>query len=500
MNEAKQLESPTSTLSARTLDSLRSVSILRSLDTDTLRCLETAQEIHRAPGDVLVHEGEAVHQFWILLEGSIKIVESGPDGREMTLHVLDRGETFGEVALLTGIAPTVSMVAAQPCELLQLSEENFWALMTSCPEVRKAILHIMAQRLAKMQKISFQQEKMASLGTMAAGLMHELNNPGSAARRASAQLRENLQRMHRLTARFSRSEQLTNEQKQCLFDLQELALAARPEQTLSSIEQADAEEDLVQWMESANIEDAWKLAPTFVSIGFHAEHLECARASFKGGVFSDAISWLEALVSSMQLVGTIEESIGRVTDLVQAVKSYAYEGRTRQQVDINRSIHATLLILGHKMREKQVTLSKNLAADLPTLETSCHGLNQVWTNLLDNAIDAVAQQGSIRLRTWLEESGPHSSREAAQQVCILVGDDGPGIPLECQSRVFDPFFTTKPVGVGTGLGLGIVYRIVEQYGGTIHFSSAPGSTEFVVRLPVRLPDDAAAVSAAAAIS
>lgn len=484
MNEAKQLETFNSTLSARTLDSLRSVSILSKLDAGTLGCLESAQEIHRETGDVLMQEGQMTKQFWILLEGSIRIVESGPAGHEMTVHILDRGETFGEVHLLTDIAPTVSFIAAQPCTLLQLSEENFWALMTSCPDVRKAILRNMAQRLAKMQKISFQHEKMASLGTMAAGLMHELNNPGSAARRASAQLRENLLRMHRLTARFSRSEQMTHEQKLCLFDLQELALAAPAVTTHSSIEQADAEEELVQWMEAADIEDAWKLAPTFVSIGFSAGDLECARASFSGGNFSDAINWLEALVSSMQLVGTIEESIGRVTELVHAVKSYAYEGRSNQTVDINSSIHATLVILGHKLREKQVTLNKDLAANLPMLETACQGLNQIWTNLLDNAIDAVPQQGSIQLRTWMEKSETGTSR----QICILVGDDGPGIPVECQARVFDPFFTTKPVGVGTGLGLGIVYRIVEQYGGTIHFSSAPGDTEFVVRLPVSAKD------------
>jgi signal transduction histidine kinase len=142
------------------------------------------------------------------------------------------------------------------------------------------------------------------------------------------------------------------------------------------------------------------------------------------------------------------------------------------------------VILGHKLREKQVTLNKDLAADLPVLETACRGLNQVWTNLLDNAIDAVPQQGSIRLRTWLEESEAGTGGDAPRQICILVGDNGPGIPLEYQAKIFDPFFTTKPVGVGTGLGLGIVYRIVEQYGGTIYFSSAPGCTEFFVRLPL----------------
>jgi signal transduction histidine kinase len=182
----------------------------------------------------------------------------------------------------------------------------------------------------------------------------------------------------------------------------------------------------------------------------------------------------------------IEESITRVTDLVHAVKSYAYEGRgQRQQLDLNRSIVATLVILGHKMREKQITLKKEFDANLPPLETECQGLNQVWTNLLDNAIDAAPQQGNITIKTWLEtvtlgEPGQETRR---RDLCVRIEDDGPGIPLESQPHIFDPFYTTKPVGVGTGMGLGIVMRIVQQCRGAIHFSSTPGHTEFVVRIP-----------------
>ena len=345
--------------------------------------------------------------------------------------------------------------------------------MTTCPGVRKAILGNMAMRLAKVQQATFQQEKMAALGTLAAGLMHELNNPGTAARRASTQLRDNLLRMHRLTAKFARTS-MTEDQKQCLYDLQEYALSAHPAHVMSSLEQADAEDALTEWMDAAEIENAWKLAPTLVSIGIETQTLECARQSFNGPAFSDALNWLEALVSSMQLVGTIEESIGRVTELVGAVKSYAYEGRGQKQtIDVNRSILATLIIVGHKLREKQITIEKNLAKDLPLLNTDCQGINQIWTNLLDNAIDAAPQGGRIGVKTWSEDGN----------LCILVSDNGTGIPLESQPHIFDPFYTTKPVGIGTGLGLGIVHRIVDQFGGTVRFTSMPGETEFVVRLP-----------------
>lgn len=466
-------------LGAETLAALRSVPILSSLDECGLQILDGASEKWLESGDFLLHQGDAAREFWILLEGSIRISYPTIEGSEHVAYVMEPGASFGEVPILASIPAPANLRAAEPCHLVMLTEDHFWSLMTQCPGVRKAILGNMAMRLSKVQQATFQQEKMAALGTFAAGLMHELNNPGAAARRASTQLRENLLRMHRLTAKFARNS-LTEDQKQCMYELQDFALTSHPTLAMNSLEQADAEDALAEWMESAEIEDAWKLAPTLVSIGIDSHHLDCARQSFSGEVFSDAINWLEALVSSMQLVGTIEESIGRVTELVGAVKSYAYEGRgATQSLDINRSILATLIIVGHKLREKELTVEKNLAKDLPVLTTDCQGINQIWTNLLDNAIDAAPQGGRIGLKTWAEENN------GAQDLCILVSDNGTGIPLESQPRIFDPFYTTKSVGIGTGLGLGIVHRIVEQFGGTIRFTSMPGDTEFVVRLPNR---------------
>jgi signal transduction histidine kinase len=310
--------------------------------------------------------------------------------------------------------------------------------------------------------------------------MHELNNPGAAARRAASQLRENLLRMHELSLKFKERD-LNANQKHCMFDLQKQALAAKQPLMMNSLEQSDAEEALAEWMESANIENAWKMAPTLVSVGINTKELTCLREEFDAQTMSEALGWLEALVSSMQLVGTIEESIGRVTDLVKAVKSYAYEGRGQKQtIDINDSIHATMVILAHKLREKEIVVEKSFAPDLPALHSECSGLNQIWTNLLDNAIDAVPQNGIIRVRTWSEKSPTDPTHT---DLCISVKDNGAGIPLESQAHIFDPFYTTKPVGVGTGIGLGIVQRIVDEYGGVIRFSSEPGETEFVVRLP-----------------
>jgi signal transduction histidine kinase len=487
VSEANQIVETTADapLGDAALARLREVPILREIPEKELHCLQEAREVHISDGEFVAHQGEAAHCFWILLSGGMRVYQTQPDGSDMPIAEISSGTALGELPLLSNTPYAASVRATEACELLQFDEQQFWNLMTVCPNVRKAILGNMTSRFQKMQSMVVQQEKMASLGTLAAGLMHELNNPGAAAVRAAAQLRENLLRMHKLTAKFSKA-QLSDEQKQCMFDMQDHALTQERPVRMNSLEQSDAEEALAEWMENANVEDAWKLAPTLVAIGIGAEDLECAREEFPGAVFSDALNWLEALVSSMQLVGTIEESIGRVSDLVKAVKSYAYEGKgQRQSVDINESIHATLVILAHKMREKQIAVEKSFATGLAPLECECSGLNQIWTNILDNAIDAVPQNGHIRVRTWEEETAGDAAHGGRPRhyLCIAIADDGAGIPLESQSQIFDPFYTTKPVGVGTGLGLGIVQRIVEQYGGTITFSSEPGNTEFRIRLP-----------------
>ena len=453
---------------------LRAVAILAAVPDQEIRCLGDARQLRLVEGDFLARQGEVAHSFWILLSGEMRI-RSLQDGQGFTMAQLPAGTAFGEVPLLSNTPYTISVQATQPSEVLEFDEQQFWNIMTACPNVRKAILGNMAYRFQKFQSAVVQQEKMASLGALAAGLMHELNNPGAAAVRAAAQLRQNLLRMHKLTAKFSKAN-LNEEQKQCMFQLQEHALEKERPLRMNSLEQSDAEEALATWMENANVEDAWKLAPALVAIGITADELECARAEFPGPYFPDALNWLEALVSSMQLVSTIEESIGRVSDLGKGQK---------QAVDVNESLYATLVILAHKFRQKEIVLEKDLAANLPPLQCECSGLNQIWTNLLDNAIDAVPQGGHIRIHTWEEETpgDARAARKPRHYLCIAIADDGPGIPLESQPRIFDPFYTTKAVGVGTGLGLGIVQRITEQYGGQVTFASEPGNTEFRVRLP-----------------
>jgi signal transduction histidine kinase len=245
---------------------------------------------------------------------------------------------------------------------------------------------------------------------------------------------------------------------------------------MSSIEQADAEEEMEQLLQKAGVENGWKVASTLVSVGRSSQELKCMHEVFSGEELSDSLNWLESLVSSVQLVGTVEESLGRVKDLIMAVKHYSYDDEsTERTVDVHDSIQSTLLILGHKLRQKSLTVERDFAKNVPPVHLRGGGLSQVWTNLLDNAIDASPEGGVLRVTTWNDEASVYAAIE----------DHGTGIAPADAPHVFEPFYTTKPVGEGTGLGLDIVHRILGmKLGGTVRFDSVPGKTVFTVSLPV----------------
>ena len=336
------------------------------------------------------------------------------------------------------------------------------------------ILTNMSQRLQIHMAEAAHREKLISLGTLAAGLMHELHNPGAAAKRSASQLRTNLLRLQEMSLRNT-GKQKTPVQMECMHELLIHAFRSCHAPALSSLDQADAEEAMSEWLDSAGVENAFTIGPALVNIGFDRRELECASEVFDSSSLSDALNWLEALVSSVSLVCAIEESIGRVSDLVMAVKKFAYDDRcTLRDVDVHDSIQSTLTILGHKLRQRQISVVKHFDAAQPNIHTTGVAISQVWTNLIDNAIDASPEGGEIEVRTWSEPG----------ILAIGIVDHGSGIPEDLKTKIFDPFFTTKPVGKGTGLGLEIVQRIVTQsFGGEIQVESKPGQTQFIIRLP-----------------
>jgi len=455
---------------------LQKVPVFAGAPLEDLSCLGTVELIHAETGADLDEITSTRRGFWILLAGELRLQKRLTDGELTTFGTLGPGETFGEIPLLMGKDSEAIITVLKPSTVVYLKEDVFWNLMFACPQVRIGVLGNMARRLQVFQSQELHREKLISLGTMAAGLMHELNNPGAAARRAASQMRENLVRLQQISLRLCSQDVMTAGQTECMRALQEQAMQPHKPSVMSSMDQADAEDELASWLESHGIENAWKLAATLSGIGFSGETLECAQHEFPGNTLSDPLNWMEAVISSVQLVGTIEESVSRVTDLVGAVKKYAYEDKPqRHQLDVHDSIQSTLVILGHKFRQKELIVEKTFAPSLPALSTCGVGLSQVWTNLLDNAIDASPQKGTVSVRTWVK----------GDSVCIAIGDNGPGIPEENRQLIFEPFFTTKPTGQGTGLGLDIVRHIVvDKFGGEIKLESVPGKTEFTVKLPV----------------
>ncbi len=465
-------------------EQLSKVAIFADLTPEDLCGLSRAELLHIPVDGAILDPTDPVLAYFIVLEGEVSADRVEKDGSVFRLGVAKAGESFGEVLLLAGKPPTVRVFATSPSILLRFSEADFWNMMSCQPSIRKVVLSHMAQRMQAYQAEAAHREKLVSLGTLAAGLMHELHNPGSAAKRAASQLRANLLRLQELSFRFC-DRKTTPEQVSCMRDLQAEAISHAHVTAMSSLEQSDAEEAMAEWLESAGVENAYKIAPSLVGIGLNPKALECTREAFANDGLSDPLNWLESLVSSVSLVDSIEDSVTRVSDLVMAVKKFAYDDRcTLRSVDVHDSIQSTLTMLGHKLRLKQVSVTKHFDASPASIQTSGVALSQVWTNLVDNAIDASPDGAQIEVRTWLEPKTLSTTALAEDHLCISITDHGIGIPAESLERIFEPFYTTKPVGKGTGLGLEIVHRIVTQsFGGKIVVDSQPGRTEFIVSLP-----------------
>jgi signal transduction histidine kinase len=446
---------------------------------DSLHRVERIDRVTAKAGTVLVEPGQDWVHYWVVMKGACHAERSESDGSFTLVGTAREGEGFGEVPLLNGKQRSpFRITATEDSVLARFTEQDFWELMACCPGARAAILADAALRLHAYQVEALHREKLISLGTLAAGLMHELHNPGSAAKRAASQLRENLVRLQEVSLR-SADKPKTPDQLQCMKDLLNHALHGCNQPAMSSLEQSDAEEAMSEFLNTAGVENAYSIGPVLVSMGVDREEISCAQEYFDPASFSDALNWFGALVSSISLVCAIEESIGRISDLVMAVKKFAYDERIQsKELDVHDSLQSTITILGHKLRTKQIQVEKKFAASPSKICTRGHALSQVWTNLIDNAIDASSDGGKIEISTWSEPDW----------IVASVADHGAGIPPDVLPHIFEAFYTTKPQGSGTGLGLEIVQRIVTQkFGGKIDVESKAGDTRFIIRLPLNPP-------------
>jgi signal transduction histidine kinase len=380
----------------------------------------------------------------------------------------------GAIAVLTGGSLGVRMVTETEARVAIVEAADFRRLAFAQPAVHQRVMAQVAPVMSRFTALEQNRERLAALGTMAAGLAHELNNPAAAARRAAAQMAEALDVLSSTLGHFVESG-LERGGAQTLVALQREAVARAADRTaLSALDAADAEDELLDRLEELGVGEAWKLVEPLVAAGLDRAWLDRVTA-VAGSATEAAIGWVAATLTAQGLAAELQESTKRMSSLVGAVKSYAYMDRgDLVEVDIHEGLETTIVILGHKLKQTEIAIVRDYDRSLPQLIARGSELNQVWTNLLDNAIDALGDRGTITITT---------RREAGSAV-VEIGDDGPGIPAEAKAQLFDAFFTTKDVGRGTGLGLSTAWRIVvDRHDGTLTCESAPGRTVFRVRLP-----------------
>jgi signal transduction histidine kinase len=435
--------------------------------------IANSREVWLQEGEFIFYENEPADSFYIVLEGELQVTRT-VNGKQMVMGTTPRGIMGGEISLLNDIPSVVNSCAIMPTRLMVFDADTFRQLVGSCPIVGKRILRTAAERMAGTMTMYAQQQKMAALGKLSAGLAHEMNNPASAARRSARTLIELLPDLQTQTLKLS-ALNLSDIQLRSLIAFQSDAVKAAGESSpLSPLERSDREDTLADWLDALGVPKSWELAPTFVSAGVTIDELQALTAAAIGDHAVTLIIWLECALKAGSLLWEIEQSTERISNLVGAVKEYTYMDKSPvQDVDVHRGLENTLRVLGHKLRNVEVIREYDLS--LPIITARGGELNQVWTNLIDNAIDAAGDGGTI----WL------ITRHENAFVMVEVADNGSGIPAEVMPQIFEPFFTTKEVGKGTGLGLDITYRIVEQHGGTIDVQSLPGRTRFIVRLPIQ---------------
>ena len=430
-------------------------------------------------GEVLSAKGSPVAGLFVVLTGHVAIFLDRGAGRNKVME-WRAGDVTGMLPYSRLVSPPGDSIAQEPTEILVVPREDLGAMIYECHEITSILVHTMLDRSRVFTSSALQDEKMISLGKLSAGLAHELNNPASAIERGAALLEERLDAADLATRRLD-AMTLTEAQLAAVDSVRRSCRATGAHGVLSPIQQAEREDAITDWLEDhgADASIAGALAETDVTL----EALDTVARDISGPQLEAALRWLAAGCSVRNIAWEIQEAASRIAGLVAAIKGFTHmdQATVAEPVDLKSSLANTVAVLNSKARSKSAAVTVSVETDLPRVRGFVGELNQIWANLIDNALDAVPQGGRVEVRANRDTQG----------VVVRVIDNGPGIPAEIRDRIFDPFFTTKGVGRGTGLGLDIVHRLIVHNDAGIEVDTTPGRTEFRVTLPLADTDRAA---------
>lgn len=427
-------------------------------------------------GEILMKPGDKILNTSILLSGKLRIY-SIQNGNMIELIVLQEGDITGYLPFSRGYTASIFVESIVDSEVLNFPVEKINEMIHNKFELTQALVHVMTTRVRETTNLQQQIDKMMALGKLSAGLAHELNNPAAALVRSSATLKAHLKSSpEKIKTVLNLNLSILNFEYICAALLS--FLQRQEDKPLSLLARTDLEDETASWLKTNKIENCDELAETLVEYHATLEDLEKLKLQLSSNNLSQVLNWINGMLVTDRMVLDIETSSARISDLVKSVKIFTHmdQGHDRQLTDLHSGIQNTLRMLDYRLKKGNIKLIRNFDPELPSINAMVGELNQVWNNIIDNALDAMEEQGSGTIEI--------SSSFDSQFVQIIFSDTGPGIPENIVNNVFDPFFTTKDIGKGTGMGLDMVSRIIRQHHGSIRVDSKPGSTRFTICLPL----------------